>query len=109
MEENDNSITVTDISDATQIIKAAIERGVFKAEEMSGIARVFDKFSHFMSEQQALAQAQAQAQADKSTQTYTQHETHAHAQAHAQNKHDNLSCTSEKTASANTPLSSEGE
>lgn len=49
------TLEIADIANATQIMKAAIERGVFQAEEMSGVAGVFDKFNKFLAEVQAQA------------------------------------------------------
>lgn len=52
------TLEIADIANATQIMKAAIERGVFQAEEMSGVAGVFDKFSTFIAQVQAQAAAE---------------------------------------------------
>lgn len=57
-------LELADIANATQIMKAAIERGVFRAEEMSGVAGVFDKFNAFLAQIEAQQKAQAQAEAD---------------------------------------------
>ena len=45
-----STLEFTDIDNATRIIKAAIERGAFQAEEMSGVAAVYDKFCVFRDE-----------------------------------------------------------
>ena len=54
-------LELADIANATQIMKAAIERGVFRAEEMSGVAGVFDKFNAFLAQIEAQQKAQAEA------------------------------------------------
>lgn len=54
-----STLEFTDIDNATRIIKAAIERGTFQAEEMSGVAAVYDKFRAFRDEVVASQQAQA--------------------------------------------------
>ncbi|AUS02977.1 hypothetical protein NVP2275O_396 [Vibrio phage 2.275.O._10N.286.54.E11] len=48
-------IDVVDIVNATRIIEAAIDRGTFKANEMSGVAGVYDKFASFVKQQEELA------------------------------------------------------
>lgn len=53
------TLEIVDIANATQIMKAAIERGVFQAEEMSGVASVYDKF------RVAVAQIQASAASEE--------------------------------------------
>ena len=45
-----STLEFTDIDNATRIIKAALERGAFQAEEMSGVAAVYDKFCVFRDE-----------------------------------------------------------
>ena len=45
-----STLEFTDIDNATRIIKAAIDRGAFQAEEMSGVAAVYDKFRVFRDE-----------------------------------------------------------
>lgn len=57
-------LELADIANATQIMKAAIERGVFRAEEMSGVAGVFDKFNAFLAQIEAQQKAQAEADAE---------------------------------------------
>ena len=52
-------LELADIANATQIMKAAIERGVFRAEEMSGVVAVYDKFRIFRDEVIAKQQAEA--------------------------------------------------
>lgn len=55
------TLEIVDIANATQIMKAAIERGVFQAEEMSGVAGVFDKFAAFIKQVEAQTQAEQEA------------------------------------------------
>lgn len=50
------------IANATKIMKAAIERGVFQAEEMSGVAGVYDQFRAFLAEVEAQQAASAEAE-----------------------------------------------
>lgn len=57
----DVSLEIADIANATQIIKAAIERQTFQAEEMSSVAGVFDKFAAFMTQVEASAKAEKEA------------------------------------------------
>lgn len=52
-------LEIVDIVNATKIIKAAIERGVFQADEMSGVAGVYDKFAAFVGHLEAQAAAEA--------------------------------------------------
>lgn len=54
-------LELVDIANATQIMKAAIERSVFRAEEMSGVASVFDKFTAFLAHIEAQQKAEAEA------------------------------------------------
>lgn len=51
------TLEIVDIANATQIIKAALERGVFQAEELSGVAGVYDKFRAFMTQVEEQAKA----------------------------------------------------
>lgn len=52
---NEPQLEIVDIVNAAKIIKAAIERGVFQAEEMSGVAGVYDKFAAFVGHLEAQA------------------------------------------------------
>lgn len=61
------TLEIVDIANATQIMKAAIERGVFQAEEMSGVAGVFDKFTAFITQVEEAAKAEAAEAADEAT------------------------------------------
>jgi hypothetical protein len=42
------NVTLDDLANAAQIIGAAIERGAFKAPEMSGVAKIYDKITNFL-------------------------------------------------------------
>ena len=53
------TLEFADIDNATRIMKAAIERSAFQAEEMSGVAAVYDKFRIFRDEVIAKQQAEA--------------------------------------------------
>ena len=55
-------INVTDIFNAQQIIKVAMERGTFKAEEYSQVGSVFDKLSQYLKAVQEQVQAQQESQ-----------------------------------------------
>lgn len=58
------NLEIVDLQNATNIMKAAIERGgVFSADEMVDVTAVYAKFASFLkavAEQQAAAQAAAQ-------------------------------------------------
>ena len=56
-QEASPSVTLEDLTNAARIIGAAMERGAFKAQEMSGVAKVYDKISEFL--QYAAEQAKA--------------------------------------------------
>lgn len=58
-------ITIPDLVNAYNIIKVAIERAAFKAEEVGDVGAVFNKFGAFLkaAEEQQKAQEQAQAEA----------------------------------------------
>ncbi len=56
-------LEIVDIVNATKIIKAALERSAFQAEELSQVAGVFDKFNAFVAQAEANAKA-AQAEAE---------------------------------------------
>ncbi len=62
VQEQDVQLEIVDIVNAKEIIKASIERGVFKAEEISQVAGVFDKFNAFVThlEEQAKAAQNAE-------------------------------------------------
>ena len=60
MEQPGINLEVVDIVNATKIIEAAIERGTFKAAEMSGVATLYDKLSAFCTEQEAVAKKLAE-------------------------------------------------
>ena len=61
------NLEVVDIVNATKVIEAAIERGVFKAGEMSGVAGIYDKFSLFVEQQTAIAEAAGREKAEQET------------------------------------------
>ena len=56
-------ITIPDLANAYNIIKVAIERATFKAEEISGVGRVFDVFGAFLKAAEGAQQEQAKAEA----------------------------------------------
>ena len=60
-------INVTDIFNAQQIIKVAMERGTFKAEEYSQVGAVFDKLSQYIKAVQEQVQAQQEVQESVAT------------------------------------------
>lgn len=44
------SINIQDILAATNIMKVAIERGAFKAEEISQVGMIYDKYNAFINQ-----------------------------------------------------------
>lgn len=66
-------ISVTDIFNAQQVIKVAMDRGTFKAEEYSQVGAVFDKLSQYIKavQEQVQAQQQVDDQAPESTEVPT--------------------------------------
>lgn len=64
-------ITIPDLVNAYNIIKVAIERAAFKAEEVGDVGTVFNKIGAFLkaAEEQQKAQEHAQADAAASTET----------------------------------------
>lgn len=60
-------INVTDIFNAQQIIKVAMDRGTFKAEEYSQVGGVFDKLSQYIKAVQEQVQAQQEVQESVAT------------------------------------------
>ena len=45
-------LSLTDLSDAVKIIGASIERGAFKADEVFGVATVYEKLKAYLVQEQ---------------------------------------------------------
>ena len=61
-------LEIADIANATQIMKIAIERSAFAADDMSAVAGVYDKFKAFMLQIEAQTKAEQEAQANEAEQ-----------------------------------------
>lgn len=48
MSEDNKSIQVNDLAAVRDILKVAIERAAFKAEEVAGVGMIFNKFNAFV-------------------------------------------------------------
>lgn len=59
----DEGLSVDDLMNALRIINTATERGAFKANELSFVGKVYDKFSTFV----RAAQAEAKVAKDEET------------------------------------------
>lgn len=46
--EEDNGLTIDDLKNVLRIINTATERSAFKANELSFVGQVYDKFSSFI-------------------------------------------------------------
>ena len=54
------SLNLNDLVAMKSLIDIVTPRGAFRAEEMSGVGRLYDKLSAFLAEAQRQAQAQAE-------------------------------------------------
>jgi hypothetical protein len=54
------SLNLNDLVAMKSLIDVVTPRGAFRAEEMSGVGRLYDKLTAFLAEAQRQAQAQAQ-------------------------------------------------
>ena len=59
-EQQEIGLGVEDLTNALRIINTATERGAFKANELSFVGQVYDKFAMFVKAAQEEAKAQAQ-------------------------------------------------
>jgi len=48
MAEEDDGLTLDDLTDVLRIINTAAERGAFKANELSFVGKVYDKYAGFI-------------------------------------------------------------
>lgn len=63
------NLNVADIVNGTILLKVAIERSAFKAEEIAEVGNVYSKLSAFVQYVQAMARAESQAAASEATKT----------------------------------------
>lgn len=57
-EQPDVGLSVEDLMNALRVINTATERGAFKANELSTVGQVYDKFATFVRASQEEAKAQ---------------------------------------------------
>jgi hypothetical protein len=57
-EQSDVGLSVDDLMNALRVINTATERGAFKANELSFVGQVYDKFSTFVRAAQEEAKSQ---------------------------------------------------
>ena len=57
-EQSDVCLSVDDLMNALRVINTATERGAFKANELSFVGQVYDKFSTFVRAAQEEAKSQ---------------------------------------------------
>lgn len=58
--EQEVTLEVVDIANAQKVIEAALERGTFKAGELSGVAALYDKLTAFVKQQSEKQQVEPQ-------------------------------------------------
>ena len=68
MSEQEDGLSVDDLMNVLRVINTSTERGAFKANELSFVGNVYDKFARF------IKQAQAAESAPESNETATDEE-----------------------------------